>query len=127
MKCPHCGGAIADAREPSHQPLTKKQRDIFLYIEAYTRRHAISPSFEEIAKAFDLASLATVHEHIENMSRKKVLRRAPGSTRSIALLVRSDELASVGGDVSVDPDSLDDSTDDIPDLDDIEEEHPHAR
>ncbi len=70
-------------------PLTKRQKEILDYIEAFLDEHGYAPSFEEIAAAFGYASLATVHEHLTNLEKKGYLRKSYNESRSLEL-VRED-------------------------------------
>lgn len=67
-------------------PLTKRQKEILTYLEAYLGEHGYAPSFEEIAGHFGYASLATVHEHLENLRRKGYIRKSHNESRSIELV-----------------------------------------
>jgi SOS-response transcriptional repressor LexA len=87
ITCPNCH---AEIRLP-FAPLTARQAELFKYIEAYIRVHGHAPTFAAMAVELRIESLATVHEHLNNLQRKGVIRRGPGYT-NITLLVRSDEL-----------------------------------
>jgi repressor LexA len=69
--------------------LTKRQREILDYLTAYVAEHGYAPSFEEIARAMGYASLATVHEHLSNLERKGVIRRAHNESRGLEVLTRA--------------------------------------
>ncbi len=66
--------------------LTKRQREILDYLAAHVAEHGYAPSFEEIAEAMGYASLATVHEHLSNLEKKGVIRRAYNESRGIEVL-----------------------------------------
>ncbi len=66
--------------------LTKRQRQIYDFIADFVESNGYSPSFEEIGAALGLSSLATVHKHINNLERKKYLRRDYNRSRSIDVL-----------------------------------------
>jgi repressor LexA len=66
--------------------LTKRQREIYDFIADFVESNGYSPSFEEIGAALGLSSLATVHKHINNLERKKLLRRDYNRSRSIDVL-----------------------------------------
>jgi repressor LexA len=66
--------------------LTKRQRQIYDFIAEFVESNGYSPSFEEIGAALGLSSLATVHKHINNLERKKFLRRDYNRSRSIDVL-----------------------------------------
>ncbi len=65
--------------------LTKRQREILDFVEAFLRDRGYSPSFEEIADHFDYRSLATVHEHLSNLQKKGYIRKNYNESRSIEL------------------------------------------
>jgi repressor LexA len=66
-------------------PLTKRQKEILDYIQAFIAEHGYAPSFEEIAESFGYSSLATVHEHLSNLERKGYIRKSYNESRSIEL------------------------------------------
>ena len=67
-------------------PLTKRQREILSYLEAYSADNGYAPSFEEIAAQFNYNSLATVHEHLSNLERKGYIKRTYNESRAIEIL-----------------------------------------
>ena len=69
--------------------LTKKQRQILDYVESFVDSYGYSPSYEEIAQAFNYSSLATVHEHLTNLEQKGFLRKNYNKSRSLEV-VRAD-------------------------------------
>lgn len=64
--------------------LTPKQKKIFEYIKKYIRENNYSPSLEEIGRHFKLAK-STVHQHIETLREKEVLKKIENQPRSIEL------------------------------------------
>lgn len=73
------------ARERVRMKLTRRQREIYDYLDAFIEENGYAPSLEEIAAHFGLSSVATVHEHLENLEEKGVLRRDPNRSRAIEL------------------------------------------
>ena len=67
-------------------PLTRRQKQILDYLQSYIGEHGYAPSFEEIAERFAFRSLATVHEHLTNLERKRYIRRSHNESRSIELV-----------------------------------------
>jgi repressor LexA len=67
-------------------PLTKRQKEILDFLQGYLEEHGYAPSFEEIAGHFGFASLATVHEHLENLRRKGYIRKSYNESRSIEVV-----------------------------------------
>ena len=64
--------------------LTKKQKQIFDFIQSYNKRHGVSPTFEEIRKHIGKA-FSTVHEHVEALIEKGGLIKNSNSVRSIEI------------------------------------------
>jgi repressor LexA len=63
--------------------LTKRQKEVLDFLVGFSNKQGYSPSFEEIAKALRLTSLATVHKHISTLERKGFIRRGYNQSRSI--------------------------------------------
>lgn len=66
--------------------LYKRQRQIFDFIQQYIEKFGSSPTLQEIADAIQVSSLATVHEHLQALEKKEVIKRYKGSVRGIELL-----------------------------------------
>jgi repressor LexA len=66
--------------------ITRKQKEVLDFLEAFVSRNGYSPSFEEIARGMSLKSLATVHKHITNLEKKGMLDRVHNRSRSIDVL-----------------------------------------
>ena len=66
--------------------LYKKQRQILNYISQYIQLNGTSPTLQEIANAMNLSSLATVHEHLQALSKKGVIRKFEGTVRGIEIV-----------------------------------------
>ncbi|MDP2741556.1 MAG: transcriptional repressor LexA, partial [bacterium] len=63
--------------------LTKKQKQVFDFIDTYTAENGISPTIEEIRKKLKLKAISTIHEHIDTLKRKGYLSKNANSIRSI--------------------------------------------
>lgn len=68
--------------------LTKRQHEIYEYVRGFLDEQGYAPSLEEIAEHFGLSSVATVHEHLENLQSKGMLRRDPNRSRAVELVRR---------------------------------------
>ena len=66
--------------------LYKRQKQIVEFIQQYIQKNGCSPSLQEIATAMNLNSLATVHEHIQSLVKKGVLRKYEGAVRGIDIV-----------------------------------------
>lgn len=65
--------------------LTKRQKQVLDFIADFVDENGYCPSYEEIAKGLDLASLATVHKHISVLEGKNYLKRGFNQSRSLEL------------------------------------------
>jgi len=63
--------------------LTKRQKEVLDFIATFVEDNGYSPSYDEIARALQLASLATVHKHVEALQSRKYLRRSFNQSRSL--------------------------------------------
>lgn len=66
--------------------LYKRQREILDFISQFIQKRGFSPTLQEIADALGLSSLATVHEHLEALVKKGVIKRYQGAVRGIKVL-----------------------------------------
>lgn len=69
--------------------LYKRQRQIVDFIAQYIQKNGYSPTLQEIADAIGVSSLATVHEHLQALQRKKVIKKFEGAVRGIELVDRT--------------------------------------
>ena len=65
--------------------LTKRQKQVLDFIATFVDENGYCPSFEEIARGLQLASLATVHKHISVLETKSYLKRGFNQSRSLEL------------------------------------------
>ncbi|HSH45248.1 MAG TPA: transcriptional repressor LexA [Longimicrobiales bacterium] len=79
----------------NQKPLTRKQKEILDFVRDFSESHGYAPSFEEIADGFGYGSLATVHEHLENLRAKGYIRKAFNESRSIELVPTEVRAAAV--------------------------------
>lgn len=63
--------------------LTRRQKEVMDFLSTFIANRGYSPSYEEIASGLGLASLATVHKHIQALEAKKYLRRNYNHSRSL--------------------------------------------
>jgi len=63
--------------------LTRRQKELMDFLSGFIRQHGYSPSYEEIASGLGLASLATVHKHIQALEAKQYLNRNYNHSRSL--------------------------------------------
>jgi repressor LexA len=67
--------------------LTKRQQEIFDFIQRYASKYGYPPTVREIGKAVGLASSSTVHAHLANLQKSGLLRRNPAKPRAIEVML----------------------------------------
>ena len=65
--------------------LTKRQKQVLDFIAGFVEENGYCPSYDEIARGLELASLATVHKHISVLEAKNYLKRGFNQSRSLEL------------------------------------------
>ncbi len=73
-------------RYNARMAITRRQKEVVDFLEAFVEENGYSPSFEEIAAGLGLRSVATVHKHITNLEKKGLLDRERNRSRSIDLV-----------------------------------------
>ena len=69
--------------------LYKKQKQVYDFICQYIQRNDFAPTLREIADAVGVNSVATIHEHLQSLEERNLIRRSKGKTRSLELVNRS--------------------------------------
>lgn len=69
--------------------LYKRQRQIYDFISQYIQKNGFSPTLKEMADALGVSSLATIHEHLQSLEKKGVIKKTDGQKRSIELVNRT--------------------------------------
>src|SRR5215212_3228337 len=88
--CVRISHPVSPGRRPKTMvelKLTKRQQEIFDFIQRYASRYGYPPTVREIGKAVGLASSSTVHAHLANLQKSGLLRRDPTKPRAIEVLV----------------------------------------
>jgi repressor LexA len=68
--------------------LTKRQKQVLDFIADFVQENGYCPSYEEIARGLQVASLATVHKHISALEGKNYLKRGFNQSRSLEVAPR---------------------------------------
>lgn len=63
----------------------RRQKQILDYIKQYIDTFGFAPTLKQIAKSINVSSLATVHEHLQALEKKGLIKKKIGSARGIAL------------------------------------------
>jgi repressor LexA len=64
------------------KPITKKQKQVFDFINKYISQNGLPPTIEEICRELKLKAVSTVHEHIKTLTQKGYLSKADNSART---------------------------------------------
>jgi repressor LexA len=75
--------------------LTKRQKELFDYLDGYIAERGYAPTLEEIGVQFTLSSLATVHKHLTNLESKGLIRRTWNHSRAIELVPQTKSSGAV--------------------------------
>src|SRR5262252_8843624 len=70
--------------------LTRKQHELLMFIHERIKETGVSPSFDEMKEALDLASKSGIHRLITALEERGFLRRLPHRARALALLKMPD-------------------------------------
>ena len=81
--------------EPAGAMLTKRQKELVDYLDAYIVKHGYAPTLEEIGRHFGLSSLATIHKHLTNLERKGLIRRKWNRSRALEVVPRERRTAAL--------------------------------
>ena len=65
---------------------TKKQKQLLEYISKYIQRRGYSPSYEEMTQALKVNSVATIFDHLQELSKKKFIKIYKGAVRGIEII-----------------------------------------
>lgn len=66
--------------------LYKRQKQILDYLKGYISKNGHAPTLVEIAKILGVRSLATVHEHLETLQKKGLIKKSTGLSRGIEII-----------------------------------------
>lgn len=66
--------------------LYRRQKQILDFIRQYIEKYGYAPTLAAIAESIGVSSLATVHEHLQTLVQKGVIRKFEGAIRGIELL-----------------------------------------
>jgi repressor LexA len=73
--------------------LTAKQKELLLYIHERIKETGVSPSFDEMKEALDLASKSGIHRLITALEERGFLHRLPHRARALEVLKLPDSAA----------------------------------
>jgi len=66
--------------------LTKKQRDLLLFIHEKLQQNGVAPSFDEMKDALNLKSKSGIHRLIKSLEERQFIRRLPHRARALEVM-----------------------------------------
>ncbi|MBI5299295.1 MAG: transcriptional repressor LexA [Deltaproteobacteria bacterium] len=75
--------------------LTKRQKEVFDFIQKFIRKHDYPPSLEEVAGHLGLSAVSTIHYHIGELVKKGLLEKEWNANRSLRVVGHTGTLAVV--------------------------------
>lgn len=78
--------------------LTDRERQVYDFVRAYTRRHGVPPKLREIGAHLGIASRGTVHRYLRAIEERGLIAITPDRARGVRLLnqERGDHSAASG-------------------------------
>ncbi|EKD84684.1 MAG: hypothetical protein ACD_38C00174G0007 [uncultured bacterium] len=76
--------------------LYRRQKQILDFIKQYIEKYSYSPTLGEIAESIGVSSLATVHEHLQALVTKGVIKKFEGAVRGIEVVDQKISAALAG-------------------------------
>jgi len=76
--------------------LTKKQKDLLVFINQHIQTQGISPSFDEMKVALNLKSKSGIHRLIKALEEREFIKRLPNRARALEVLKLPDAVESAG-------------------------------
>ena len=80
--------------------LTKKQRDLLVFINDYTQKTGLSPSFEEMKSGLELKSKSGIHRLINALVERGFLERLPNKARALEVKKMPENMTQPGANVT---------------------------
>lgn len=74
----------------------RRQRQIIDFLKQYIHKYGYAPTLAEIAQSIGVSSLATVHEHLQSLAQKGIIKRFDGAVRGIEVVDQKVDVALKG-------------------------------
>lgn len=71
----------------------KRQGQILSFIKQHIDTTGFAPTLKQIAESLGVSSLATVHEHLQALERKGLIRKSVGKSRGIELTAQNPQVS----------------------------------
>ena len=74
------------------ETLTQQQKRVLMWLTQYQKQNLTTPSYAEMAKAFEI-SINTIKGHIDELQKKRFIKRSLHAKRSIVVLKIEDGIS----------------------------------
>ncbi len=74
--------------------LTRKQRELLVYLNSQIEETGISPSFEDMKTALGLKSKSGIHRHLTSLVERGFVERLPNRARALRVIQMPEEAAA---------------------------------
>lgn len=81
--------------------LPEKKQRLLAFLKSYIAKHGYAPTLTEIAKAFRVSSLATIHEHLAFLEQHGFLQRVRGDARRLVIADGDESPSREGSTLSI--------------------------
>ncbi|HJW81503.1 MAG TPA: transcriptional repressor LexA, partial [Acidiferrobacterales bacterium] len=75
--------------------LTDREREVYDFVRAYTRRHGVPPKLREIGAHLGVASRGTVHRYLRAIEAAGLIAITPDRARGVRLAGKTEEAHSI--------------------------------
>ncbi len=81
--------------------LYPRERQVLEFVTQFCQRYGYAPTLKEIGEALGMNSPATVHEHIDHLSKKGFIKKIDGAARGIELIENAFRMGDKQGPVEL--------------------------
>lgn len=65
---------------------TKRQKELLSYLKKYIEKRGYSPTYQEMADALEVSSVATIFDHLKELAKKNFIKIYSGAVRGIEIV-----------------------------------------
>lgn len=65
---------------------TKRQKELLNYLKKYIEKRGYSPTYQEMADALEVSSVATIFDHLKELAKKNFIKIYSGAVRGIEIV-----------------------------------------
>lgn len=65
---------------------TKRQKELLIYLKKYIGKKGYSPTYQEMADALEVSSVATIFDHLKELAKKHFIKIYAGAVRGVEII-----------------------------------------